>query len=218
MVFSKKDIETEAKGWFYDRCLAKEVEARRYLILSLVLSGLLALSLIGWIIMLPFKTTVMEPYVVLVDDVTGITSTLTKVSSTNFKDHAPVVKYFLNRYVRAREGYYHGADLSQKNIIKAFTSPEEYKHYESELNMNHEENNDKGRIKIDVFSVTFPFENIAHVRFTKQFENMNKSTWLATLQIDQMDEIDGNLAEINPLGLVVINYEAIKEGDYETIN
>lgn len=218
MLFDKKETSQSSPDWYHDRYLVVAIEAKRYFILSILLGSLLMASFISWIITLPLKKTILEPYVIFIDNVTGVTSTLTRASMADYAQDAPVIKYFLARYVRVREGY-NDSDLHiQKSIIKAFTSADTYKYFESELAIDREENRKNDRTNIDVLSVTFPFKNIAHVRYAKQTENGLKSTWLATLEIDQMSEINESLAEINPLGLVVLNYETIKEGDYGTFN
>ncbi|NSM55939.1 VirB8/TrbF family protein, partial [Serratia marcescens] len=51
----------------------------------------------------PLKT--VEPFVIRVDNATGIVETVSALSSTSSRYDEAVTKYFLGRYVRAREGY-----------------------------------------------------------------------------------------------------------------
>ena len=223
---NKKNSEkplSDSQGWFYDRYLAREVEARRYLLLCGLLGGLLALSIIVWIILLPLKRTLMEPYVVLIDDISGITATLTAAKTSDLAEHTPVQRYFLAKYVQAREGYNLATVEQQIDRVKAFSSPEAFATFQGEWeNPQHQEERQKlglqGEQLAEILSVTFPLPEIAHVRYTlteKRSGNvMNSSTWLATLKLAQVEEVDNQLAILNPLGLVIINYETIRESNH----
>lgn len=222
----QSDQLTDTHGWFYDRYLAREVEAQRYLWLCGLLCVLLIISFIAWVILLPLKKTITEPYVVLIDDATGVTATLTAVKTNELAEHTPVLRYFLAKYVQAREAY-HPATLAQQiDVVRAFSSPEVFVNFQGQWNETYPEEkrqtlNIQDDFSVEILSVTFPLTDIAHVRYILQTRHtgnvVNSSTWLATLKISQADEVDSRLAVLNPLGLVITNYETISELNHEIL-
>ena len=197
----------QAQDWFYDRYLAREVEAKRYYVLCYLLAALLGFSLIAWIVLLPFKRTIMEPYVVLIDDINGITATLTAAKSIDLSEHIPVMRYFLAKYVQAYESYNSGMSGTQFELIRAFSSPKTFMDFKNEWE------NDRTEIAVEILSVTFPTIDVAHVRYIAQ-----EQTWLATLKLAQVTEVDDSLAVLNPLGIVVTDYKTIRESNHESRN
>ena len=194
----------QAQDWFYDRYLAREVEAQRYYVLCYVLAGIIVLSLLTLIILLPLKRTVMEPYVVLIDDINGITSTLTAAKSLELSEHIPVMRYFLAKYVQAYESYNTVTATAQFDLVRAFSSPETFMEFKNAWGTEREERT------TEILSVTFPEIDVAHVRYILQ-----EQTWLATLKLAQVAEVDDSLAVLNPLGLVVTDYKTIRESSHE---
>lgn len=223
----QSQIHHQTQDWFYDRYLAREVEATRYLWLSVGLGVLLTLSLLGWIVMLPLKKTIMEPYVVLVDNIHGMTATLTAAKTADLTEQAPVVRYFLAKYVQARAGYHTATLEGQMDLIHALSTPDVFLTYQSEWNDPLQQAQRaalgaQGALSVKILSVTFPLPNVAHVRYMLEEKRngigVRQSTWLATLKVDQVQEVDDSLAALNPLGLVVVNYETVRESEHELFN
>lgn len=219
----KPDRFNAAQDWFYDRYHARETEAKRYLVMSIVFATLLGICLVGLLILLPLKRTIMEPYVVLIDNVTGITATLTSSKASDFTEHTTVTRYFLSRYVKAREGYTAATIPQQINLVRAFSTPEAFVTFKNEWeDIKHQEErqalSSQGELNAEILSVTFPLPDIAHVRYMlterRAGNSMRKSTWLATLKLAQVAEVDIQLAELNPLGLVITHYETTKESNH----
>lgn len=211
-----------AQDWFQDRYLSIKSEAKRYFLLTLVLAGLLGSTLIAWMILLPLKSTVMEPYVILVDNVSGITSTLTAASSEEFGKNSPVIRFFLTKYVQAHDSYSLATAETQYDMVRSFSSPTVFNAFKAEWGS--EELKDlmnklgpQGALGVDVVSVTFPEKNIAHVRYIQKISRegnvLTRSTWLATLKFDHLEEVDEVIASINPLGLVVTHYQRVRESE-----
>jgi type IV secretion system protein VirB8 len=210
------------KDWFYDRYLARTVEANRYLMAFIVTSVLLALTLVTFLFLMPLKNTIMEPYVILVDNISGVTATLTAVKTADLQDHTPVVRYFLAKYVEAREGYSAATVNEYIERVQAFSTPDVFTAFQNSWNdPAHQEAlkllGTQGKTDIEILSVTFPLPDIAHIRFVRKDQQagvvVQSSTWLATLKIEQMKEIDDTLVVANPLGIVVTHYQLIKEGN-----
>ena len=165
----------------------------------------------------------MEPYVVLVDNSTGVTATLTAAKSSDLSEHTTVTRYFLSKYVQAREGYNALTTEKQIDLVQAFSSPEEFVTFQGEWgDIKRQEEREvlglQGELSVEVLSVTFPLQDVAHVRYLLSERHagnsVGKSMWLATLKLTQVAEVDNQLAVLNPLGLVITNYETIKEANH----
>ena len=215
-------FDIKQQDWFYDRYTAVKIEAKRYFTLTITLSATLALTVIGWIIILPLKQTVTEPYVILVDNVSGITSTLTAAQAEDFKKHTPVVRYFLSKYTQAHDSYSIATAETQYGFVRAFSTPEVFSTFQTEwkdpkLKELMQTLGAQGEIAVEVVSVTFPQPDIAHVRYVqkimKEGNTLKRSTWLATLKIDQLEEVDEAIAILNPLGLVITHYQRTRESE-----
>src|SRR5260370_34514457 len=63
----------------------------------------------------PLKTG--EPFVIRVDNSTGIVETVSALNSTPSRYDEAVTKYFLRRYVRAREGYSYSVAVTNFRTI-----------------------------------------------------------------------------------------------------
>ncbi|ELZ6613470.1 type IV secretion system protein, partial [Campylobacter jejuni] len=62
------------------------------------------ISIIAVVLLTPLKT--IEPYVIRVDNTTGMVDILTMLDEKEIKANEALDKYFISTYVKAREGYY----------------------------------------------------------------------------------------------------------------
>ena len=71
------------------------------------------LSVIAVCLLTPLKT--VEPYVVRVDNTTGMVDIITTINNKSLSMPEAVDKHFINTYVKAREGYYY--DVLDKDYV-----------------------------------------------------------------------------------------------------
>jgi type IV secretion system protein VirB8 len=178
-------------------------------------AGVLALLAVAAVAMLtPLKT--VEPYVIRVDNSTGAVETVRALQG-DAKPAESVSKYFLNWYVRYREGY--SADLFTEyyEAVGLLSTPAEAQRYLARINPKLDTSIAKqlgttGKARISIKSVSFLQPGIALVRYVRSVERSSDGQpelthWAATISFGYsrapMAEKD---RAINPLGFQVSDY------------
>lgn len=179
----------------------------------------------------PLKT--VEPYLIRVDSSTGIAETLTKNDLHNAKwsesEREAIDRYFLTKYVRAREGYNYALRIQQYLDVSVMSSAviaTAYQQYANRDNPNSPLNL-LGRNKIaevSIKSISWPQSNdpqtkVAYVRFLRQVsttentgERFQPEHLLATINYRYISaEIDNEARQSNPLGFQVTAYQVTSE-------
>jgi len=213
----KKDFENylkEARTWETDK--VREIEKSRKLawrVASVSAASAFAamLAVAG---MMPLKT--VEPYVIRVDNTTGIVDVVTALTDGKTNYDEAMNKYFTQWYVRYREGY--SRELAEEyynnvGIMSNTTEQQKYLQFFNPQNPLSPLNvyGDYAKAKISIKSTSFISPTIALVRYTKEIERGSErpvaTHWAATITFRYtkapMAEKD---RAINPLGFQVIEY------------
>ena len=169
----------------------------------------------------PLKT--VEPYVIRVDNVTGMVDILTTLNEEKITSNEALDKHFITQYVKAREGYYY--DMLNKDyvLVQLLSNPEvasDYRLiYEGE-NARDAELKNNYQIDPQILSIVLNNSNgvkIATTRlklkiFNKSTQGITEKIIVVTLSYDyfleairEQDRLD------NPLGFKVINYRVDEE-------
>ncbi|WP_417536622.1 virB8 family protein [Methylophaga sp.] len=186
---------------------------------SLAVFGLGLAAVCAWSVgqLAPLKT--VEPYVIRVNETSGSVDIVTALKNGKTTYEMALNKYFIAKYIRAREGYsrqlaeefyYTVGLLSGKDEKKRYFNWFNPKNSDSPLNIYDESE----KVMIDIQSIS-PIgdkdNNIALVRYIKKVEHGNtpptKTHWAATVRYSYTtaptNERD---REINPLGFQVVEY------------
>ncbi|OCR84607.1 virB8 family protein, partial [Campylobacter fetus] len=78
------------------------------------------ISILGIMLLTPLKT--VEPYVIRVDNVTGMVDIITKLDVEQINQNEALDKYFVGTYVKAREGYYYELLNSDYILVQLMSS------------------------------------------------------------------------------------------------
>jgi type IV secretion system protein VirB8 len=204
----------EARTWETDKL--KEIEkskriAWRIATASVAIAFAAVLAVAA---MMPLKT--VEPYVIRVDNATGIVDIVKALTDGKTNYDEAVNKFFIQWYVRYREGY--SKELAEEyyyNVGIMSSNPEQQKFYEffnpkNPLSPLHVFG-DYAKVRITIKSTSFISPTIALVRYTKAIERGSDrpaiSHWAATVAFRYtkapMAEKD---RAINPLGFQVAEY------------
>lgn len=196
-----KTIQSEQRAWLFTK----------------ISIACFILSVIALVLLTPLKT--VEPYIIRVDQTTGMTDIVEmqdfKISS---KDEA-ITKYFINKFVIARESY----ELTQLEedfyITRELTLPNVFSDYSKQFKGNEslqKKYKDSVKIVVKVESIIDNLETkVATVRFSKHFidtKNGGIETkveyWIAQIAYTYMVELTltENKRLINPLGFKVTDY------------
>lgn len=210
----KKYLE-EARTWESDKIQQLQGSKKVAWIIASVASCIAFMAISAVVLLVPLKT--VEPYVIRVDNSTGMVDVVTsmKEGKTNYDE--TVNKYFTQLYIRYREGY--SKELAEeyyKNVGIMSASAEQQK-YSAFFNPKNPLSplkiyGDTGKIKINIKGTTFIKPNIALVRYTKEVtrgsEKPQLTHFTATVTFkyagkSKMAETD---RAINPLAFQVIEY------------
>jgi type IV secretion system protein VirB8 len=204
----------ETRTWETDKLRESEKSRRvAWRIASVASATTLAMS-VAIAAMLPLKT--VEPYVIRVDNSTGIVDVVEALTDGKTNYDEAMNKYFTQWYVRYREGY--SKDLAENyyNNVGLMSSSQEQQKYFQFFNPKNPQSplniyGPYAKVKIRIKSTSFISPTVALVRYTKEIERgldrPQVSHWAATLSFKYtkapMAEKD---REINPLGFQVMEY------------
>jgi type IV secretion system protein VirB8 len=179
----------------------------------------LGVALVGAVAALaPLKT--VEPFVIRVDNATGIVETVSALKSTPSRYDEAVTKFFLGRYVRAREGYsYPEAETNFRTISLLSAQPEQARFAAWYRGSNPEGpqvvNGRFGIATVRIKAISLLADNVASVRFLKESrkgEETRVTHWVATLTFSYVNAPMSSADRlINPLGFLVSDYRADPE-------
>lgn len=205
------------------RYLVEKSNRRAWLIafLSIFIS---IISVTAVVFLTPLKS--VEPYVIRVDNTTGMVDIITSVNQTEFvSDNEALDKYFTTSYVKIREGYFYNILQNDYTTVQIWSSPEvssDYlKIYEGD-NSRVDILKNRTEIDVEINSVTLGNSNgmkMATIRFNQIYKDAksrtitNKKAKIVTLAYDYSPQslITENERLINPLGFKVLTYRVDDE-------
>lgn len=210
----------EARSWETDktqelmrsRTVAWRVAAGAGLVAVMAVFAVLGLT--------PLKT--VEPYVIRVDNTTGIVDVVQPLTDGKTNYEETVNKYFVQQYVRFREGYSRQLAEEYYNNVGLMSSSQEQARYGEYFRPSNHLSplviyGDSAKVRIRVKSVSFISPTVALVRYLKEVERGRDkpliSHWAATISFRYtrapMAEVD---RAVNPLGFQVLEYRNDPDG------
>lgn len=175
------------------------------------------LSIVAVVGLTPFKTVI--PYVVRVNDVTGVVDIISVIDTKSVSMPESVDKYFVNIYVTTREGYSFNTlnkDYIATQIFSSKSIGDEYRLIYDGDHSRDKKLKDKVEVKINVLSVVLGESagtKTATVRYDEVTKNLSaKTTDTQTKVITMSYEYEPNkkMTEserlINPLNFKVLTY------------
>ena len=218
-MLNNNDEETALSYVASIRYLGEKSNKRAWLIA--IISAIIALASICAIAyMTPLKQSV--PYVIRVDNTTGMVDIITSVKDTEFSSNEALDKYFTSLYVKTREGYHYNLLTQDYTITQILSSPQvaqDYVKIYEGANARQEVLKNDNEVSIDINSVVLGESadiKTATIRFnatTSALSNNGKNTVqtsakVATLSYEyspaDLTTEDERLQ--NPLGFKVTTY------------
>lgn len=217
-------VYEDAMVWDASMVLAREASERKAWLVAAAFGVLAALCVLAVVFLLPLKKT--EPYVIRVDNATGVPDVITTLTSKDVGKDEVTQKYFLADYVRAREGYDWYTLQKDYDKTRLYSAPlvsSEYgKLFEGADSLDKKYRN-KVKVTVQIQSIVPPSSEtrlVGTVRFSKTIKNLDDTLsagvttkWVATIAFSFNDS--SNLTEsqrlINPFGFQVISYRVDQE-------
>lgn len=216
-----KSYFEKARRFDQDRLIQVERSARIAWFVAICASVIATVSVFAIVGLTPLKT--VEPFVVRVDNATGIVDVVSALTSTAGTYDEAVTKYFAAKYVRSREGYVSSeAEDNFKTVALLSTQPEQSRFATMYRGSNPDSpQNIFGRSatsRINIVSISLINANVASVRYMRTVtrgEDVRTTHWVATLTFSYVNApMSSTDRLVNPLGFVVSDYRA----DPEAIN
>ncbi|MBS3651903.1 virB8 family protein [Pseudaminobacter sp. 19-2017] len=215
---SLKEYFDKARRFDQDRMASAERSKRVAWFVAIVASFLAFVSVAAVVALTPLKT--VEPFVIRVDNSTGIVDVVSAMASAAGSYDEEVTKYFAARYVRAREGYvWSEAEENFRTASLMSNAPEQQRFAAAYRGGNPESpQNVYGRSatsRIGIKSISLINSNVVSVRFTRTItrgEDVRTTHWVATISYSYSNApISSSDRLVNPLGFVVSEYRADPE-------
>jgi len=208
----KKQSKLKVKSWYSNRYQIVVVQRNILFILT-------AISMISVAVAVIFVKNVMaskslEPYVIEVEEKTGVATVVDQLTSQSFTANQMVRKYFLNQFIHAASGYDPKTYRDDVTKVRLFSTPAVYSDFRRRIRPR--SLGVDAKIQVRIKSIQFPNNSTAQVRLFKQ-------TTRPKMPTETADEIitinfyftDMNLTMeerlVNPLGFQVNKYLIAEE-------
>lgn len=224
MIIQKDEIRSyfdRARRFDQDRVIQVERSARIAWTVAGAAGLIAGASVFAVAGLTPLKT--VEPFVVRVDNSTGIVDVVSALTTTAGTYDEAVTKYFAAKYVRAREGYvWSEAEENFRTIALLSTQLEQARFAALYRGSNPESpQNTYGRgatARINIVSIALINPKVVSVRYTRTVtrgEETRTTHWVSTLTFSYVNTpMSSTDRLVNPLGFAVSEYRA----DPEAIN
>lgn len=177
----------KARRFDQDRLIQVERSARIAWSIAIGASVLAGASIFAVAGLTPLKT--VEPFVVRVDNSTGIVDVVSALTATAGTYDEAVTKYFAAKYVRAREGYvWSEAEENFRTVALLSTQPEQTRFAGLYRGSNPESpQNTYGRsatARINIVSISLINDKVVSVRYMRTVsrgEDVKTTHWVTTL-------------------------------------
>ncbi|EOV7122798.1 virB8 family protein [Campylobacter coli] len=202
------------------RYLIEQSNKRAWLI-AFVSIFIAIISIVAVVLLTPLKT--IEPYVIRVDNTTGMVDILTMLDEKEISSNEALDKYFISQYVKAREGYYYEL-LNQDYLLTQLMSSEkvanEYRAWYEGENARDQILKNSNEVNVQILSIVLGNSNgikTSTIRAKIITKNLNtrglsESTKVITLSYDYiLAKASEENRILNPLGFKVTNYRIDEE-------
>jgi type IV secretion system protein VirB8 len=213
-------LHGDALEWEAQRIFMIEKSERKAWYIAYAAFGVLALSWMAIVLMLPLNRE--KPYMVRVDNITGAVEIVTTLNDKRVTYDDIIDKYWIAKFVRAREKYdWYTLQNDYKEVGMLSTSEvgKEYAALFDGSDAMHKVYSKQFRVVVDVLSVVPTGNGTATVRIAKTIERLdanpadgskskNVKKYIATVGYEYRNpsKISESLRLVNPLGFQAKSY------------
>lgn len=207
-----------ARRFDQDRLLSAE-RSRKVAWTFASMAGIVAIVAVGAVAALsPLKT--VEPFVIRVDNSTGIVDVVSALTSEASSYDEEVTKYFAAKYIRAREGYQSVEAEDNFRTVSLLSGPDEQKRFADFYRGSNPGSPQllyrNATAKITIKSISLVNRDVTSVRYlrtvTRNNEEKVTTHWVATLTNAYVNAPTATSDRlVNPLGYVVTEYRSDPE-------
>lgn len=206
-----------ATGWDLDRMSILQRAERRAWFFSVLFALMATAALVAVVLMLPLKT--VEPFVIRVDNTTGIVDVVNALRTSKSTYEESVSKYFLSRYIRAKEGYSPATfnlAYTEAGYLSSSTMRDAlYEEFNPANTASPVNRYKQGEVTVQIKTISFLRSNIASIRYLKTTAGVDRpgvTHWVATAEFRYLDAPAMEEArQHNPLGFQVVSFRTDPE-------
>lgn len=214
---SEADYFRAATGWDLDRMGGLQRSERRAWLFSVLFAIVAAVSIAAIALMLPLKT--VEPFVIRVDNATGIVDVVNSLRTSKNTYEESISKYFLSRYIRAKEGYSPATfnlAYTEAGYLSSSTMRDALYEEFNPVNAASPVNRYKqGEVTVQIKTISFLRAHIASVRYMKSTAGVDRPSvthWVGTAEFRYLDAPTMEEArQHNPLGFQIVSFRSDPE-------
>jgi type IV secretion system protein VirB8 len=208
-----KKTKLKIKSWYSNRY--QIVVVQRNVLLLFTIVSMFSVAIAVMFVKNIMSSKSLEPYVIEVEQKTGIATVVDQLTTQNFTGDQMIRKYFINQFIHAASGYNPKTYKEDLEKVRLLASPGVYSEYRNRINAR--ELGAYSNIEVRIKSVQFPDNNTAQIRLVRQVDMPDEET-------KNKDEVitmgfffapDANLTMeerlINPLGFQVNKYLIAEE-------
>jgi type IV secretion system protein VirB8 len=208
-----KETLTVNKDWYSD--LYESVVIQRNILFIITFVSIIGLITASIAIKYLKSNKSIEPFVIEIEERTGVPTVVDPVTIEAYSANDSIVRYFIMKYIRAREEYIPSLYRRNYEMVVRVLSTQAVYHddYKPKFSMGNPQSpvnilGANGSRTVLLKSIVFPVANAAQVRFSIQMTNANIENKIVYLEY-KFDNIKMNEDErmINPLGFVITNYK-----------
>jgi type IV secretion system protein VirB8 len=192
------------------------VVVQRYLLFIVLVLALVIITISLLVIRYVKSTTTIEPFVIEIEQKTGVPTVVEPISSKAYSADIAVRRYFVMTYIRAREEYtYNLYDYYFSTVVRVMSTEDVYSYdYRKKFSISNPLSprnvlGEKSYRKVNLKSIVFPKENSAQVRLSlEDYGQINAITdKIVYMEFDFRNvKMNDDERLINPLGFTVTNY------------
>jgi type IV secretion system protein VirB8 len=223
----QQDVSDSSKHWYQDKY--QHVLTQRNMLALIAIVSLLAAMVAVLTVMRLAPLKSVEPYLIQIDEKTGITQRVMPLTRKEYAANEGVDKYFTTVYLRMRESYNINILRYNYNVVRLMSSEEIFRRFSAQVNPANETSLAKRlgtygqrdvRIRSLVY-ITNPADKkktastaskILQARITTVESTPNQADkeefWVVTITFEYADRnLNTDEQLLNPLGYAVTSYQ-----------
>jgi type IV secretion system protein VirB8 len=203
-----KKTKSKIKSWYSNRYQIVVVQRNILLLFTLISMFSVAVAVIFVKNVMSSKS--LEPYVIEVEEKTGIATVVDQLTAQNFTGDQMIRKYFINAFIHAASGYEPKTYKQDVEKVRLFSVPGVYSDFRNRINAR--ELGPDSHIDVRIKSVQFTDGNNAQIRIMRQISDGSSDVKIKdeiiTFGFYFVPEMNLTMEErlINPLGFQVNKY------------
>ena len=206
---NKNNKKIKVKSWYANR--HQIVTVQRNVLLLITIVSIITVAVSVFFVKNFMSSKSLEPYVIEIDDKTGMATVVQQISSQNYTANEAMRRYFINKFIQASTGYNPQTYREDSETIRLFSNPKIYSEYRNRINPLALGADTK--IAVRIKSIIFKDFTSAEIRITREIMSgaqgnttKNEVLFITFVFVPEMRlTLEERL--INPLGFQVLKFD-----------